>query len=160
MKVLRSALVAVAAASALLAGGPANAAGIVIVEGEAAVSYTAGCGDGGDAWDMGPVSYGGTQAMFFPASGCRATYRTGAETIVAARVLVSGVAPSVCGTITVSGTTAGAVAFCATADVWTTVNFNPPVVSAGGTYTVTWTTAPGTLSYANLFLDYMVGAGV
>lgn len=157
MKVLRTALLAICTASVLLASSPANAAGIVIVEGESASSYTAGCGDGGDAWDMGPAGYGGTQAMFFPASGCSATYETDAKTILAARVLVSGVAPSVCGVVTVTGTTTSANAICAAADSWVTVNLNPPAASVDGRYTVTWTTAPGTASYANLFLDYMVG---
>ena len=159
MRVLRNALVAVGAAVALMAS-PANAAGIVIVEGEAAVSYTAGCGDGGDASDMGPASYGGRGTMFFPASGCSATYETSAKAILAATFVLSGQAPSICGTITVTGTTIGAVAFCAANDTAVTVNFTPPVVTATGSFTVTWTTAPGTASYCNLFLDYLVGVGV
>lgn len=160
MRILRNALLAVTAAAALTVS-PANAAGIVIVEGESATSWTSGCGDGGDAMDMGPANYGVRQTMFFPASGCTATYEnTGAVAIAAATFVLSGQAPSICGTITLSGTTVGAVAFCNANDTAVTVNFSPPVVTATGAFTVTWTTGPGTASYCNLFLDYLVGVGV
>lgn len=158
MRVLRNAMLVVGTAAALLAS-PANAAGIVIVEGESAVSWTAGCGDGGDSWDMGPYNYGGRQTMGFPASGCSATYETSAQAIAAATFVMSGQAPSICGAITITGTTVGTVAFCAANDTAVTVNFSPPVVSVDGRYTVTWTTGPGTASYCNLFLDFMTGVG-
>ena len=161
MRVIRTALAAAAAASVLLTGNPATAAGIVIVEGESATSYTAGCGDGGDAWGMGPVTYNGRQQMFFPASGCTAYYTdTGAVAIAAASVTLSGVAPTVCGTVTVTGTTIGVATVCDANDTQLTLNFNPPVVSADGSYTVRWTTQAPTPRYANLFLDFMVGVGV
>lgn len=159
MRVLRTALLAAGSAAALLASSPANAAGIVVVEGESAVSYTAGCGDGGDAVDMGPEYYGSRLTLFFPASGCSADYESGAQAIQAATFVVSGVAPVICGTITVAGTVTGSAAFCAANDTGVTVNLTTPAVSATGEYTVTWTTAPGTPSYANLFLDYLVGVG-
>jgi hypothetical protein len=159
MKVLRTALLALGAATVLLAGTPANAAGVVVVEGESATSYTTGCGDGGDAWDMGPVNYGGRQTLFFPASGCSAEYHTNATAIAAATVILSGQAPSICGVVTITGTTAGAVSFCDANDTVLTLNFNPPVVAVDGHYTVNWTTGPGTASYCNLFLDFMVGVG-
>lgn len=159
MKVLRTALLAVASAGVLLAGSPANAAGIVIVEGESAVSYTAGCGDGGDVWDMGPVTYGGRQTLFFPASGCSAEFDTNATAIVGATVITSGQAPSICGTVTVTGLTVGVATFCDSNDIALTLTFSPPVVSLDGHYTVEWTTGPGTASYCNLFLDYLVGVG-
>jgi hypothetical protein len=159
MKVLRSALLALGTVGALLAASPANAAGIVIVEGESAYAYTAGCGDGGDAMDMGPTTYGGRQTMFFPASGCSASYHSDAKLITAANFILSGQAPSICGVITVTGTTTGAVAFCDANDTDETVTFSPPVVTATGDFTVTWTTTSGTASYCNLFLDFLVGVG-
>jgi len=160
MRALRTAMLALGATGVLLTGAPAHAAGIVVVAGESASSYTTYCGDGGDAMNMGPANYGGRQTLFFPASGCSATYHTGARAIAAANLILSGQAPSICGAITISGTTVGTVAFCDANDTDVTVNFSPPVVSVDGTYTVTWTTGPGTASYCNLFLDYLIGVGV
>jgi hypothetical protein len=157
MRVLRTAVLALGTIGALLLANPANAAGIVIVEGESASSYTTGCGDGGDSWDMGPYNYGGRQTMGFPASGCSASYHSNARAILSATFMLSGQAPSICGTITVSGTTVGAVAGCNANDTEITVTFSPPVVTATGDFTVTWTTGPATASYCNLFLDYLVG---
>lgn len=159
MKVLRSAVLAAVSAAVLLTGTPAHAAGVVIVQGESATAYSSGCGDGGDGWDMGPVSYGGRMTLGFPASGCWASYQTAAKDITSAEVITSGQAPTICGTVTVSGTTTGSATFCTTNDTVTPLTFNPPVVSATGAYTVTWTTGPGTASYCNLFLDFLVGVG-
>jgi hypothetical protein len=157
MRVLRTAVLALGTVGALLLASPANAAGVVIVEGESATSYTTGCGDGGDSWDMGPYTYAGRQTMGFPASGCSASYHTSAKVIVAATFIMSGQAPSICGAITVVGTTPGAVATCDANDTVITLTFSPPAVSATGDFTVTWTTGPNTASYCNLFLDYLVG---
>ena len=161
MKVLRTARLARGAASVLLAAGPASAGGPLDVEGEAAVSYTTGCGDGGDAWDMGPVFYGGRVAMFFPASGCRATYATTAARVTTSvTVLMSGVGGTLCGTVTVTANVqSGSAAVCAPNDTWVTVNLNQPAIAANAPYTVRWNTGAGTPSYVNLFLDYLSGAG-
>lgn len=160
MKVLRTAVLAIGAAGVLLAGGPANATGPVVVQGESASSYSTGCGDGGDASDMGPLSYGGTSTMFFPASGCNASYTSsGAVTVTGARVMLSGVAGTLCGRLTVSGTTSSDKDFCETNDTWVTISFSTAALTASGSFTATWTTASGTPSYVNLFVDYFTGIG-
>lgn len=160
MKVLRTAMLALGAASVLLAG-PANAAPNTTVQGEAGSSYSYGCGDGGDAWDAGPVFYGGRTAAFHPASGCSATYSlTTAVTVQSATVLMSGVGGTICGQLTVTGVNSSTATFCAPNDTWVTVSFNPPVATAAGGFTATWATTAGTPSYANLFVDAYDGVGV
>ena len=158
MRALRNVLVAAAAAATVFAAGPAHAA-TVPVQGESATSYSTGCGDGGDAMDMGPAVYGGVSTMFFPASGCWARYTGDPKVLVGAQVILSGIGGSICGTLTAVGSvTSGVATFCLTNDTPSLVTFDRPVVSTGPV-TVTWRTTSPTPSYANLFLDYLVGIG-
>jgi hypothetical protein len=160
MKLMRTVMLALGAASVLLAS-PANAAPSTTVQGEAATSYSYGCGDGGDAWDAGPVFYGGQDTAFFPASGCSASYsNTTALTIQSATVMTSGVGGTICGRVTVSGLTTATASFCAPNDTWVTVSLPNQVVTTGGSFTVTWHTNGGTPGYANLFVDSYSGIGV
>lgn len=137
---------------AFLPLGAVLAESVVTVQGEAGTPVDAYCAS--DSEVMGTTS----NAMFFPESGCVATYNVGGPRTVLVVTYTNGgvgATATVCGHFEFSGASVGATSTdCTYSDANRAVIATATTVAGtGATLYVEWVAGSGTPSYANAYLD-------